>query len=52
MLRTSDIPQARAAAEQKAKLGKLSFAWPRSMEQYPRDKDTNPLFAFGYGLSY
>ena len=27
--------------------GKLSFAWPRSMEQYPRDKDTNPLFALG-----
>jgi beta-glucosidase len=32
--------------------GKLSFAWPRSMEQFPRDKDTSPLFAFGYGLSY
>jgi beta-glucosidase len=32
--------------------GKLSFAWPRSMDQYPHAKDTNPLFAFGYGLSY
>jgi beta-glucosidase len=32
--------------------GKLSFAWPRSMEQYPRAKDTNPLFAFGFGLTY
>jgi beta-glucosidase len=32
--------------------GKLSFAWPRSMEQYPRAKDTNPLFAYGFGLTY
>jgi beta-glucosidase len=32
--------------------GKLSFAWPRSMDQYPHAKDTNPLFPFGYGLSY
>jgi beta-glucosidase len=32
--------------------GKLSFAWPRSMEQYPHAKDTDPLFPFGYGLSY
>ena len=32
--------------------GKLSFAWPRSMDQYPHSADTNPLFAFGYGLSY
>jgi beta-glucosidase len=32
--------------------GKLSFAWPRSMDQYPHSKDTNPLFAYGYGLSY
>jgi beta-glucosidase len=24
--------------------GKLSFAWPRSMDQYPHAKDTNPLF--------
>ena len=32
--------------------GKLSFAWPRSMDQYPHAKDTNPLFAYGYGLTY
>jgi len=32
--------------------GKLSFAWPRSMDQYPRAKDANPLFPYGYGLSY
>ena len=32
--------------------GKLSFAWPRSMDQYPHAKDTSPLFAYGYGLSY
>jgi len=32
--------------------GKLSFAWPRSMDQYPRAKDANPLFAYGFGLSY
>jgi beta-glucosidase len=35
--------------------GKLSFAWPRSMAQVARhqgDKEYDPLFAFGYGLSY
>jgi beta-glucosidase len=35
--------------------GKLSFAWPRSMAQvarHPGDKGYDPLFAFGYGLSY
>jgi len=35
--------------------GKLSFAWPRSMAQvarHPGDKEHDPLFAFGYGLSY
>jgi beta-glucosidase len=35
--------------------GKLSYAWPRSMAQvaqHPGDKDYDPLFAFGYGLSY
>jgi len=32
--------------------GKLSFAWPRSMDQYPHANDTNPLFPYGYGLSY
>jgi beta-glucosidase len=35
--------------------GKLSFAWPRSMEQvakHPGDKDYDPLFPFGFGLTY
>jgi beta-glucosidase len=35
--------------------GKLSFAWPRSMAQvarHPGDKEYDPLFALGYGLSY
>jgi beta-glucosidase len=35
--------------------GKLSFAWPRSMEQvakHPGDAGYNPLFALGFGLTY
>ncbi|MBZ5622294.1 MAG: glycoside hydrolase family 3 C-terminal domain-containing protein [Acidobacteriia bacterium] len=35
--------------------GKLSHSWPRSMAQIPihkGEKDYDPLFAFGYGLSY
>lgn len=35
--------------------GKLSYAWPRSMAQvakHPGDKDYDPLFRLGYGLSY
>ncbi len=35
--------------------GKLSFAWPRSMDQVAKHKGDagyNPLFALGYGLSY
>jgi beta-glucosidase len=35
--------------------GKLSFAWPRSMEQIPRhpgEANYDPLYKFGYGLSY
>ena len=35
--------------------GKLSMSWPRSMDQLPiniGDKIYNPLFPFGYGLSY
>jgi beta-glucosidase len=35
--------------------GKLSYAWPRSMEQvarHPGDKDYDPLFRLGYGLTY
>ena len=36
-------------------VGKLSFSWPRSMDQIPinvGDKDYNPLFKYGYGLSW
>ncbi len=35
--------------------GKLSFSWPRSMDQIPinvGDKNYDPLFKYGYGLSY
>jgi beta-glucosidase len=35
--------------------GKLSYAWPRSMAQvarHPDDKDYDPLFRLGYGLTY
>ena len=35
--------------------GKLSHSWPRSVWQLPLnvgDKNYDPLFAFGYGLSY
>jgi beta-glucosidase len=35
--------------------GKLSFTWPRSMEQIPiniGDVDYDPLFAYGFGLKY
>ncbi len=35
--------------------GKLSFSWPRSMDQitvHRGDTNYNPLFALGYGLSY
>ena len=35
--------------------GNLSYAWPRSMAQvakHPGDNGYDPLFAFGYGLSY
>jgi beta-glucosidase len=35
--------------------GRLSFTWPRSMEQIPLnvgDPDYDPLFPFGFGLSY
>jgi beta-glucosidase len=38
-----------------APTGKLSMSWPRSMDQLPiniGDKIYNPLFPFGYGLSY
>jgi beta-glucosidase len=36
--------------------GKLSFTWPRSMDQVPfghgREKIESPLYRFGFGLSY
>ena len=35
--------------------GKLSFSWPRSMAQIPinlGDKDYDPLFKYGFGLTY
>lgn len=35
--------------------GKLPFTWPRSMEQIPinvGDENYDPLFPYGYGLSY
>jgi beta-glucosidase len=34
--------------------GKLSFSWPKSMEQVPADENgpTAPLFPFGFGLTY
>ena len=38
-----------------APAGKLSFSWPRSADQHPLnvgDPDYDPLFAFGYGLSW
>ena len=36
-------------------VGKLSCSWPRSMDQIPinvGDKNYDPLFRFGFGLSY
>jgi beta-glucosidase len=38
-----------------APMGKLSFTWPRSVEQQPinrGDADYDPLFPYGYGLTY
>jgi len=32
--------------------GKLSFAWPRSMDQLPRSQAKDSLFPFGFGLGY
>ncbi len=35
--------------------GRLSFSWPRSMDQIPinvGDQGADPLFKYGYGLSY
>ena len=36
-------------------VGRLSFSWPRSMDQIPinvGDKNYDPLFKYGYSLSY
>lgn len=38
-----------------APTGKLSYTWPRSMDQIPLnvgDENYDPLFEFGYGLTY
>jgi beta-glucosidase len=38
-----------------APTGKLSFTWPRSVDQQPLnrgDADYDPLFPYGYGLTY
>ncbi|HMP08257.1 MAG TPA: glycoside hydrolase family 3 C-terminal domain-containing protein, partial [Lacipirellulaceae bacterium] len=38
-----------------APTGKLSFTWPRSVDQHPinvGDEDYDPLFPFGFGLTY
>ena len=38
-----------------APTGKLSFSWPRSMDQLPQnvgDEDYDPLFPYGFGLTY
>lgn len=38
-----------------APTGKLSFTWPRRVDQHPinvGDEDYDPLFPYGYGLTY
>ena len=32
--------------------GKLSFSWPKSMDQLPIDPNDDHLYKFGYGLTY
>ena len=32
--------------------GKLSFSWPKSMNQFPIDPKDDHLFSFGFGLTY
>ena len=32
--------------------GKLSFSWPKSMNQFPIDPNDDHLFSFGFGLTY
>ena len=38
-----------------APTGTLSFTWPRSADQHPinvGDEEYNPLFEYGFGLTY
>ena len=32
--------------------GKLSFSWPKKMEQFPINPEDDHLYSFGFGLSY
>ena len=32
--------------------GKLSFSWPKNMDQFPINPDDDHLYKFGFGLSY
>ena len=32
--------------------GKLSFSWPKNMNQFPINPEDDHLYNFGYGLSY
>jgi len=32
--------------------GKLSFSWPKNMNQFPINPEDDHLYKFGYGLSY
>ena len=32
--------------------GKLSFSWPKNMDQFPINPEDDHLYNFGYGLSY
>tara|TARA_A100001388_G_scaffold247236_1_gene206673 strand:+ start:463 stop:2286 length:1824 start_codon:yes stop_codon:yes gene_type:complete len=32
--------------------GKLSFSWPKNMNQFPIDPNDDHLFSFGFGLTY
>ena len=32
--------------------GKLSFSWPKNVDQFPIDADDDHLYDYGYGLSY
>jgi beta-glucosidase len=54
-LELSDEDPADALFGDHAPTGKLSFSWPRSADQHPiniGDAVYDPLFAFGYGLSW